>query len=146
MCQKSDETSDSTYQSKTDSQNKLSMVDSTFVTLSGDTIKILNVYDNCAVFVGTIVANASGKIYYSSQTSTSVTLIGATGITLTKGTFYYFRKATGCTSGKYLKVKFSTGIQTTCNSFNLSGCTWSLNTSCGIVNSYSFVNSLPTPC
>lgn len=146
MCQKSELSSESNSQIKTDSQNRLSMVDSTFATLSGDTVKILKVYDNCATYVGNIVANASGKIYYSSQTSSAVTLTGATGITLTKGSFYYFRKSTGCTSGKYLKVKFATGIQTTCNSFNLNGCTWSLNSSCAIVNSYSFVASLPTPC
>lgn len=147
MCGKSNLSVEPESNDKSATAEKVHMVDTAFIGITDntDTVKTFNVYDNCATFIGTVSANGSNKIIYSNQTSTAITVGGYTSITLTKGTFYYFRRKS-CNSGKFLKVKFATGYQNLCNSFNINLCTWSLNTSCGIVSSYSFVTSLPTPC
>jgi hypothetical protein len=126
---------------------KIMALDSAFIQLdSTDTVRTFTIYDNCDLNVGTITTNGMKTIQFTSQTSTTVTITGTTSKTLNKGSFYYF-KPNLCSSGNYiLKVKFNTGTQTLCNYFKLTNCTWTAVGSCGIVNSYAFVASRPTPC
>lgn len=133
-------------ESKLYSAEELLMVDTSFVVLdSTDSVRTFTVYNACAVSVGTLTTS-NKKLNFTGQTSTTVTITGTTSLALTKGAFYFF-KPNGCSSGNYyLKVKFNTNIQPLCNYFKLSSCTWSALGSCSIVNTYSFVSVLPTPC
>ena len=148
-CEKSDWSSSGSKSEqgvKLYSTAELLTADTAFVALdSTDTVRTFTVYDLCRNTVGTLTTS-SKKLYFSGQTTSTVTITGTSSLTLDKGSNYYF-KPNGCSSGNYiLKVKFNTGTQTFCNYFKLTTCTWSAIGSCSIVNSYSFVGTLPTPC
>ncbi|HNR21037.1 MAG TPA: hypothetical protein PKN75_14535 [Bacteroidia bacterium] len=152
-CTKSKIVQPSATEETTETYDKLSYeslfaTDTSFIYLdSTDSVRTFNIYDGCAALVGTISTNTSTKsIEFSSQTSSTVTIVGQTSITLNKGVAYWF-KPNNCSSGSYiLKVTFATGIQPFCKRFKLTNCTWSNNGSCSIISSYSFVTKLAIPC
>jgi type 1 fimbria pilin len=119
--------------------------------IDADAAKTFTIYDSCRINLGTITTASLDRITYQSntQTSTTISVDGSGGsFTFTKGLNYWL-KPSGCSSGSYiLKVKFKTGIQTVGDTFILTSCSWSVAAGGAppVIDSYSFVSTLPTPC